>query len=305
MIETLNSPETYSQTFEGDISLEADILSAGKLMAEGRAIAVDNSSVWAIWGDANDSNFIYEAQAAKQRDPNKTFGLTLSSAHFIEMIDKESLSPAVQELISDPNYFAELIGGFAFVRAPANILKLAEYSIPHSVVSIDFSNYDVKIQNFDPVFSPNMRQLIEVASQEKRTAGKPAFIPAVTSLNPSGTQELVCKEDASAFAIANGLPILNNANASRLSIGSFPILEIGTDVVLKRRGNIADNLLEDMLYELPYRVDPDVIKRSECAVPYELPDYLLDRATPLRGIDLSRAIREDLEHYKFVPQQRA
>lgn len=269
--------------FEGDISLESHQKMAAELMAAGRAVAIDNDAVWAIWGDSGSDNFAHEVRTIKGRDPSRALGLTMPYHEFVPLIDFDRVHSSVIPLLEDPDRLTERLGAMAFIRVPGNALFVIEKEVPDCVITYGQNDLPV-LQNYDCKGKANINSLIEYAKELG------VEYPAVSSLNSSGRPEITEPEDAIRFARDHNLPILADIRAVRKGTGSYPILEFNSNgVSLVREGNISGVLIKNLMHE--YKISVPQTIRPAAYSPYNGSDNLELRE--LRGSELREALIEN------------
>lgn len=231
-----------------------DIAAAGRRIAEGQVVAVDNDAVWALWGDAAADEFVDQVQAIKSREPERRFGLTLPFSHVASYADYDRIHPGLHPLFTYPEDMTALLGGLAFLKLPADEAKLHGSSFSDVVVSYDRLGKPV-LQNYDPTGKRN----IELLVAEAIAAG--ANLPAATSMNASGEKEIVDHDRAAAFIGTYGLKAYIDSRAARLGTGSYAILDItpcGFELV--REGNISVDIIRRLLDGYPFVIAADCKK---------------------------------------------
>jgi tRNA A37 threonylcarbamoyladenosine synthetase subunit TsaC/SUA5/YrdC len=249
--------------FVGDFSTKEDIYAAADLMRDGRALAVDNDTVFAIWGDGANQAFIDDVDRAKGRDPNRPYGLSLNCADFLSLIDVDQVHDSIRPLVADPDKFRNRLGAITFVRAPLDQKRAEERGLPKRLLS---GPEQAPIgQNWSPEGKDKIWLLL-------RRAG--LACAAVTSLNKSAEPEITTLEGALRFSKENDLPILGDKRARRKARGSYPIIDInGSDpvtgaertaihVVRARAKGIGSALLRRLLVGVPL-----ITTASEDALP--------------------------------------
>lgn len=277
--------EAKSISFLGDLSNPYHLDRAALRIATGNVLAVDNDSVWALWGDAANEKFVTDIQRIKGRDPNSRFGVTLPFEAVAAYADMDRIHPDLQKLFATPQKLTDLVGSLAFVRFPVSQHAIEGSPFGETVISHDVHQLPI-LQNYDPTGKLN----IELLVQNAITHG--ATLPAATSMNNSGQGEIMTLPEAGEFIHEHMLShVLVDSQASRAGIGSYAILEVSSGgIQLIREGNISAGLTERLLHGLPYSVSP-ACKKS-------IGDPM-DRFKHYRGADVRAAVIEAREWDKL------
>ncbi|PLS81187.1 hypothetical protein CYG49_02540 [Candidatus Saccharibacteria bacterium] len=245
--------------FEGSLAEIAHIKRGAEVMRSGQALVVDNDCVWAVWGNPEDPRFLKEVERLKGRDPNRPYGLTISTAQFLELADLDRVDPSVRPLLEDAEELAARLGAMTFIRMPGKQTKIVEWGMPASLVSRDDKNYPV-VQNYDSAGKADVAQLLELARQDG-PGGKGIRFPAVTSLNRTAQSEIIEPEEAITFSREFSLPVIADEQAKRCGTGSYAIIEFNEQgMCLLREGNISNDLLRRLLHPYPLHISPEVKK---------------------------------------------
>jgi hypothetical protein len=239
--------------FVGDFSVDPDIYAAADLMRDGRALAVDNGTVFALWGDGAKSAFIDEVDRAKGRDPNRPYGLSLCWADFLSLVDADRVHPSILPLVAEPDEFRDRLGAITFVKAPLDSKRAEERGLPRRLLS--GPEHAPIGQDWSPEGKANIAFLLELAGLE---------CAAVTSLNRSVVEpEIIGLDKALQFARKHDLPIIGDSLARREAKGSYPIIDIhksdpvtgaerrAIHVVRSRAKGIGSALLSRLLVGVP------------------------------------------------------
>lgn len=274
------SPEldVASTMFSGDLALSRHIKAAAQHIASGEVVAIDNDSVWALWGNAADSRYVDTVRRIKGRDPNSRFGLTLPFQAVTQYANLDLIHPKLRALFEKPDTLTGLLGSLAFVRFPVRPDLIAGSLLESTVLSQDTQGRPL-LQNYDPAGKKNVQMMVE----EAMSLG--VQLPAASSMNVSGNAEIMEMADAAEFVRDHAL---NNAyhdsNASRLGTGSYLILEAtASGFCMLREGNISNDIVRRLLDGLPFDISP-LCKRALGRPMTGLEGYV--------GADLRKAIIE-------------
>ncbi len=228
---------------EGDLSEYADVAKAAQHIAAGRAIAVDNDMVHALWGDGANPQFRDRIAAIKGSEANKPFGLTLPNDEFLEYVDTRRLAPHITPLFENPERLTSYGGALIFWRLPAR--KDAKDNLPSTVWSLDDRGMPI-IQNWSPEGKANITRLLLLASEMG------VEYAAATSLNNTREPEITEPELARTFAKQHGLPLLSDRSATHFMSGSYPVVigdGEGLHIARGRPKAIGSTILSRLLYE--------------------------------------------------------
>lgn len=249
------SPNAANTPFSGDFSVQEDVYQAAELIAEGAPLAVDNAFVYGVWGNGGSSEFVQAVEAAKGREPGRTFGLSLRAEDFLTIVNHDNIHRDAWPLLEDAEVFVGRLGAMAFVRAPALPQVLEHQGVPESVIS--HREATPIVQNWAPDGKSNTEVLLQHAE------GLGVVFPAVTSLNASGQPEITTEAEAIIFARKTHLPILTDNSADKTTFqGSFPIIELtqnGIALVRTRESCIGHTLMRRLLADMRLYV-PNALK---------------------------------------------
>lgn len=214
---------------------------AASLVLRGEPIGTYNRGVCAIWGDGANSLFPGKvAQIKGEKRGERPLAASLRTSTFVEMIDPEKISPNLHDLFLKADDLAARTSSLCFLRAP--ITEAAAAKLPPAMVSYSADGVPI-LQNWDPEgHEPTLLLLEEIYK-------KGVKYPAVTSMNRSGTPELVTEETGIAFSETAGIPLfLTDPRDPKRVQGSYTIVGIHQDgLELVRDGNIPAKLIERLL----------------------------------------------------------
>lgn len=236
------------ERFQGDFSSEGACKRTARAIASGEPVAVDNDSVFAIWGDAANPAFSAAVTAIKGAERSGPLALTLPAEELLPFIDCGRLAPEHRALFVDSQTFTDHFGAVAFLRLPGRKDVFdEEQAVRDAALSYDTEGQPV-IQNWSPEGKTNIERLLRLSG---------LHYPGVTSLNTSKLEEITEPQGAVRFTSAHSLSLLLDGQAQRLSRGSFPILELNTNgmILLRaRRRGIGAELLRRILVDYPLNI---------------------------------------------------
>ena len=214
---------------------------AADLVLQGEAIGTYNRGVCAIWGDGESPHFPTRvAQIKGEKRGERPLAASLRTSTFVEMIDPTKISPDLHDLFLKADELAKRTSSLCFIRAP--ITEAAAAKIPAAMLSRSADGTPL-LQNWDPEgHEPTLLLLEELYK-------KGIVYPAVTSMNVSGTPELVTEEEGIAFSKKTKIPLfLTDPRDPKKVQGSYTILGIHQDgIELVRDGNIPAKLIQRLL----------------------------------------------------------
>jgi hypothetical protein len=251
----------------------------------GGLVAYDNGPVYAIVGNAGNSNLQEQIRLAKGEDRHGPVGATMPfDEPLIEGIFRTShltdaKDIALRDFLEDPDALTRRLGGLAFIRTPADPDKratLPDGMFPESTADKDASDEaDVTIQVYSPVGNAVTDSLL------RRVLMK-GGVPVMTSLNPHGTPEIITEAGARQFSAARGLHLaINGSEATKPLRGraSYPIVDIRLneaerrqEIGVPRTGFMDIDILVALLDGLPIAD----IDRAKLSLP-KYPDNVLRR----------------------------
>ena len=267
----------------GDFSESTEVAHFAELMARDMPVAVDNDTVFAIWGNGRSETFKRGVDAAKEREPNRTYGLSIDSEEFLPLVDRDRLPRHIHPLFDDAEVFDGLLGAISFVRVPARRRALEAGNVPSAVISYaaDAARTPV-IQNWSPAGKHNVHHLLHTA---KHLEGD--FFATVTSLNLSKQPEITTLQTADTFSTGR-LPLLTDEHATRKLQGSFPIVtadEEGLTIIRTRARGVGTRLLSGLLHGY------DVHEATETTLN---PGRHFEELRGIRGAELRQGLLETL-----------
>ncbi len=270
----------------GDLHNARDIQKGAAVMLDGKPLAVDNGSVWGLWGNSSDSSFRQSVADIKGRDALRPYALTVDFDSLLPAADLSRIHPSLHNLFRIPGLLTSIAGALIFIRFPANVTAVKLMELPGSVISGD-QHTGYILQNYDPAGRDVLANLISIA---KRMGIE---FPAVTSLNETSAPEITATYAAAKFCEKHKVAMLTDNESGKCSNGSYAILE-ATEIGLKlvRKGNLSIKLLRSLFYDYPLYVSETIKGRK----PGMQPLCSKDTASlqQLQGSRLRAAI---IEHY--------
>lgn len=267
MLDTLTSERPFSiKSIHDPVAREEAV----QLVAEGVPVGIYNRGVCAIWGDGNNPLFYEQVTNIKgENRQKKPLATTLRTSDFIQLIDDSEIPEFLHSIILDPVSLVERTGSLCFLRVP--IKKEVALSFPEYVISEnDQGQYEM--QNWDANGHPPTHAFIDLLLE------KGISLPAVTSMNYSGSPEIVDQQEGVEFAKKAGIKLfLNDEKDTGKAKGSFAIVGIGkSGISLVRDGHLPS-------YIFPYLFEVDIDTGAAIGAKYpqiEFPQDFFDGHTP-------------------------
>ena len=262
--------EKKHTTQKGSLYDSNDRKDAIELILKGEGVALFNVGVGALLGgipllkeqDNGEERVVPKfARVVNETKGEKRIGKPLSGAlptsEFIKYIDFQKIKPEMRAFFSKPKNIIDQLGSLCFIRAP--ITEDAVRKLPPEMVERDPKTNIPYFQNWDPHGNPPLEHICKSLID----AG---IVPAITSLNTSGTKEIVTTQESLSFSdeknlplflsneppsgnnsISRSNPILSNKNSGTQK-GSFTILGLGEEgITLLRDGTLPIEVLNFLL----------------------------------------------------------
>lgn len=267
MLPTLSSDRQFSIKSIHDHAAREE---AARIVEEGGAVGIYNRGVCAIWGDGNNPHFYEQVTNIKgEGRQKKPLATTLRTQDFIQLIDRSEIPPFLHSIFLDPVGLVERTGSLCFLRVPIKKEVVAKF--PEYVISRNTQG-QYEMQNWDANGHPPTHAFIELLLE------KGVDLPAVTSMNYSGSPEIVDQKEGIDFAKKAGIRLfLTDEKDNGKVKGSFAIVGVGKNgVSLVRDGHIPS-------YIFPYlfEVDVDTAAAIEAKYPQiEFPEDYFIGASP-------------------------
>jgi|GEM_PF-5339347 len=261
--EVLSSNEIHRVILHpGSETYAAEVQAAAMTITTGLAV-YHNGPVFAVPGNANNPDLQASIQRAKN-PPTDTSSEDLQGDQLYPAKERGAAQPVgwtvpfddrvlstidltaieddkIRDLLQDPDRLTALIGGLCFLRAPADMAKKKELGIPDSIIP---ETSGASVQIYSPIGLPITTDII-VAAQQMGAE------PVMTSANITGMPEAVSLEEAEAFALYTGLPLIYSDQVHHRPTrpqGSFPIFEVRSDhFAIVRPGHLSMAMLRSLL----------------------------------------------------------
>ncbi|QBD78303.1 hypothetical protein EPA93_20790 [Ktedonosporobacter rubrisoli] len=238
---------------------------AAALAQRGEAVGAYNLGVCGIWGDGAHPSFpLRVAQIKGEKRGERPLAASLETSSFVAMLDPTKIPEELHDLFLNADELAARLASLCLLRAP--ITEAAAAKLPASLIS-RLPDGAPLLQNWDPAGHEPTHLFVE--EMHKRGI----VYPAVTSMNPSGTPELVTEEDGIRFSRERNIPLfLRNPRDPGKVKGSYTIIELHTGgLELIRDGNIPARLLELLLGIPIHRTERTIApKHQQAAIPEAL-----------------------------------
>jgi tRNA A37 threonylcarbamoyladenosine synthetase subunit TsaC/SUA5/YrdC len=210
------------------------------LLREGSVVGSYVRGVCGIWLDGDNREAIEAAYRIKgEQRGHRPFGVILDAAGLIERIDVDKIARSTSSLFFDEGELAARLGSMCFIRYP--IREEVAASLHESLVS---SSAGVPwLQSWIPEgCSATATWMRELQAHGLR-------LPVASSMNVSGTPEIVEQEEGIWFCRDHGIPLfLGDRECRPAARGSFPILQVDwTGIRVVREGHFPSVMFEWLL----------------------------------------------------------
>jgi hypothetical protein len=214
---------------------------AARLLSEGFPIGTYIRGVCGLWTDGQLPAGLDEIYRIKgEKRSGRPIGAIMTSSEFIRKLDGELIAPSARDLVMDDHRLATRLGSICFIRAP--IRGIVGTSLPDRLVSrTEDGTY--WIQNWLPEgCNPAATWLESMRRMNIR-------LPVATSMNVSGSPEIVEPEKGRQFCEENGVPMfLADTGDPGRAHGSFPIIQVDfKGIALIREGHFPARLFQSLL----------------------------------------------------------
>lgn len=199
--------------------------------------------VCGLWIDGASSQAIDRVDQIKgEQRAGRPFGTTLDGLEFASMIDPNQIPPPIRSLFMDAEVLRQRLGSLCFIRIPIQEKIGAE--LPTRLVSRSETG-TYWLQSWIPWGCRSSELWMEALQQ------RGIEYPSATSMNVSGTPELVEQEAGVEFCEAHGISIFLGDPESKYEVkGSFPILQVDkSGISLIREGHFPAMLFKHLLHE--------------------------------------------------------
>ena len=245
---------------------------AVELVKKGEPVGIYNRGVCAIWGDGNSSKFYEKVTQIKgEGRAKKPLATTLKTRDFVSLIDSDEVPEILHSVLLNAGRLAGRVGSLCFLRMPIK-REIAE-KFPDYIVS---KNEDGKyeMQNWDAAGHTQTNAFVKLLLKNGIS------LPAVTSMNISGSPEIVDQKEGIDFARKTGIKLfLIDEKDPGLAKGSFTILGIGkSGLKIIRDGHVPGHIF-------PYLLQMEVDVNDAIPAKYpqiEFPQGFFEEGTPTR-----------------------
>jgi hypothetical protein len=256
---------------------------AGKIESGG-AVGSYIRGVCGLWidgGSAQAIDLIDEIKGEKRA--GRLFGTTLEGAEFTRMIDPDQIAPFARGLFLNADQLDARLGSLCFIRVP--IQKQVGIDLPSRLVS-QTEDGTYWLQNWIPSGCLSSEGWMEAMKRQN------IEFPSATSMNVSGSPELVEQEAGVEFCESHGISIFLGDPESKYEVkGSFPILQVDkTGISLIREGHFPAMLFKHLLME--WKINLNSYKPAKYP-PVQIPEELSSGA--VTGNDLRLGLIEHLD----------
>lgn len=224
---------------------------AAGLVKAGRSVAGHNLGVNFLFGDAAIPSFIDEVIKIKGDERSKKpMGTCFDATTLIDMVDLGSIPDQLKPIFSNAKLLEHTFGSLAFLRVQIKEEAIEKYHLPDVVLSKPKEG-GVILQNWltqgNQAMADFGRIMKEVGVQ----------VPAITSLNKSGTGETVHQEDGVLFSQNENIPLFlydphlppryeQLDDQTDFAVGSNPVLSFDREgVYIERQGYQEPNIWQE------------------------------------------------------------
>jgi hypothetical protein len=207
-----------------------------ELVRRGHLVGTSFASVYGLVGDGARPALGYEiAQVKGRAQLGQPLSVCLPATRLSELIDLAHVHPSYRAWAVDGAALAWTVSSRCYLRVPIRA-SVARELPPHLLSYLDGVPY---LQSLDPNGMPGIREFMG----ELWTNG--VEYPALTSMNLSGTPEIVDFPDALRFARTAGLPALLLGPSYPRSKGSLSILTLDpSGLAMSRIGTFSSEALQ-------------------------------------------------------------
>lgn len=196
-------------------------------IAQGRLIAIQFGTVYALICNARDSEACAEMYRVKGRSREKPLSLQGDLGWIPFLANHWQIAPELQSLLLDGNKLRDTFGNTSFVRLPI-IPQMAGKVIPECFISYnDLAQPSIQLFSFigDPLAHTVEQTILQRLCYQNNL---PTLI-AITSLNRSEKQESILKPGkARKFCADYEVPILVHRSCLQAD-SSYSIVEVGLE----------------------------------------------------------------------------
>jgi len=257
---------------------------AARNIASGEVVGSYIRGVCGLWIDGPSAKAIDRIDEIKgEKRANRPFGTTLDAVEFAGMIDPDQIAVSARSLFLDADRLRSRIGSLCFIRIPIRKQVGTELSLRLVSQSEDETFW---LQNWIPAGCRSSELWMEAMKEQN------IEFPSATSMNVSGTPELVEQEAGIAFCEEHGISTFLGDPESRYEVkGSFPILQVDkAGIHLIREGHFPGQVFRYLLQE--WEIDLSDFKPAKYP-PVRIPEEL--EAGAVTGDSLRAALIEHLD----------
>lgn len=240
--EIVPGSDTKEKSLDDPLALQE----ASELISSGQVIAFQFRSVSGLMVDPwNEQAAITALEVKGTLNPKeKPLSAMMFSQDFLPLVDIEKLPKSMQELVSDPDEFQNLIGAVCHIRAPirADIVD----QIPPRLLSFDDITGQAYMHNLDPQGHEPMSNFITWLNSSGLD------YVGVTAIGQSGQAEFADKESALNLCRESGVvPLfLEDPNSTHEQVlGSFTQLDIENAEII-RDGHVPARVITMLVGEV-------------------------------------------------------
>lgn len=233
--------KTEQETRVGSLLNKGDRIYAASLVTRGEVIGVFNRGVNALWIDGTNEEAARRLQIIKgELRQGRPVALTIGFERLIKMIDFDVLAEDVKQFLKSSGDLKGKLGSLCFLRVPLQASYIDK--VPPSSLSLEKGQ--TWIQSWDAHghrFTEDLMRLMEGFGVE---------YPAVTSMNISGSPEIVNQDEGERFCREKNIPVyLRDPKANPEVMGSYTIIAFNEQgIELIRDGNVPGNMIEHILH---------------------------------------------------------
>ncbi len=230
------------QTLRSIRDLRACADAAGQV-GSGEVVGSYIRGVCGLWIDGTSSKAIEIVDQIKgEKRAGRPFGTTLDGPEFASMIDPDQIAPSVRDLFLDADALRQRLGSLCFIRIPIKA-QIGSELPPRLVSQTEDGTY--WLQNWIPWGCRSSELWMEAMTRQG------IEYPSATSMNVSGSPELIEQEAGVEFCESHGISIFLGDPESKHEVkGSFPILQVDkTGISLIREGHFPGILFKHLLQE--------------------------------------------------------
>ena len=192
---------------------------AAQLALEGQPIAVYNRTVCALFGRGESIDFFNEVVRIKgEARQSRPLAFFYRGSETARMVDPEQIPPALQRVFLDADELTQRFGGLCFFRLP--IRAAAAREVPEWLLSRSEDGVPIMM-----VCDPTGQTGVDLLLRDMQRQGVRHL--SGTSMNRSGTREIVDQAAGIEFARAAGVPLfLTDATGTGRVLGSPTIFSV-------------------------------------------------------------------------------